>query len=239
MVSLRQVAACIGVTGSFSVLGGFYGFFLGRVPTDPTGAAVNLSLLLQIKRLQNPHFHLDVSAVGSDNFTDADNGAVDYSLFKIRNIYAQVGVGVGRVVHHRITSANAQGLDVITSEDQMETLSDTFSLDGDSINVLIPAMMSVPSDGGSILGKSPVGGPCEEKDDKGMNGSVVGPWDSEQMARTMAHEVGHYLDLDHRNDDPDNLMCQTSHANSVRDSVLLDSDQEEEIKEHCLMQPGC
>ena len=32
MASLRILAGCIGINGSFSVLGDFYGFFLGRVP---------------------------------------------------------------------------------------------------------------------------------------------------------------------------------------------------------------
>lgn len=239
MASLRNIAACIGVTGNFSVLRNFYGFFLTRVPDDPTGVEITLSLLQQIKRLQQPHFHLDVTAVGSDNFTAAMNNSVDYSIFKIRNIYAQVGVGVGRVVHRRVLAANAQGLDVITTDAEVETITDTFAVDGDSINVLIPASMSVPSGTGILLGRSALPGPCEEKDDKGLNGSVTGPWGSEQMARTFAHEVGHYLDLSHQNSVPDNLMCQSGQANSTRNSILLDSDQGEEIKEHCLIQPGC
>ena len=239
LVSLRNIAACIGVSGNFSVLRDFYGFFLGRVPEDPTGVEITLSLLEQINRLHQPHFHLDVTAVGSDNFSDAMNNSVDYSIFKIRNIYAQVGIGVGRVVHRRVLAANAQGLDVITSDGDVEAITDTFAVDGDSINVFIPVSMNVPSDTGTLLGRSANPGPCEEKDDKGLNGSVTGPWASEQMARTMAHEVGHYLDLEHRNSEPDNLMCQSSGANSTRDSILLDSDQEDEIKRHCLMQPGC
>ncbi|HJQ33108.1 MAG TPA: zinc-dependent metalloprotease family protein [Pyrinomonadaceae bacterium] len=239
MASLRQIAACIGISGTFSVLGDFYGFFLARVPDDPTGVEITLSLLQQIRRLQKPHFHLDVTAVGSDNFTGAMDGALDYSLFKIRNVYAQAGVGVGRVRHHRVLSADAQGLDVITSEGEMETITDTFALDGDSINVLIPASMNVPSDGGMLLGKSAIDGPCEEKDDKGLNGSCVGPWGSEQMARTMAHEVGHYLGLTHRNDEPENLMCQSGKASSIRDSILIDSGQADDIKDHCLVHPSC
>jgi hypothetical protein len=239
MASLRQFAQCIGLGNTFSVLRDFYGFRLGRVPDDPTGVEITLSISQQIKRLQNPHFHLVVTAVGSDNFTNTVFGALDYSIFKIRNVYAQVGVGVGRVVHRNVLAANAHGLDVVTEEGELEDITDRFAVDGDSINLLIPASMNVPSDGGVILGKSAIDGPCEEKDDKGLNGSVSGPWSSEQMARTVAHEVGHYLGLTHRNDEPDNLMCQSGEANSIRDSILLDSGQGDDIKDHCLMHGGC
>src|SRR5215204_1264786 len=101
MASVKSMMDCIGIetSGSVSVLFDFYGFFLGRVPDDPTGVVITLSLVQQINRLQQPHFHLDVTAVGSDNFTAAMDNSVDYSIFKMRNVYAQVGVGVGRVVH--------------------------------------------------------------------------------------------------------------------------------------------
>lgn len=239
MPSLRNVAACIGVTGNFSVLRDFYGFFLGRVPVDPTGAVIELRLSKQMKRLKWPHFHLRVNAVGADNFGPAVDPAIDYSIYKIRNIYAQVRVGVGRVSHRRILAADAQGLDVITSEGEMENVTDEFAVDGHAIDVFIPASMNVPDGDGVLLGKSAVDGPCGEKDDKGLNGSVVGPWGSEQMARTFAHEVGHYLDLSHENDRPDNLMCQTGQANSVRNSILLDDEQGDCIKDHCMMRGGC
>ena len=136
-----------------------------------------------------------MTAVGSDNFTAAMDNSVDYSIFKMRNIYAQVGVGVGRVVHRRVLAANAQGLDVITSDGEVETITDTFAVDGDSINVLIPASMSVPSGNGIILGRSALARPLRGEGRQGAERVGHGPWGSEQMARTFAHEVGHYLDL--------------------------------------------
>ena len=69
MASLRALAQCIGITGNFSVLRDFHGFVRGRLPSDPTGAAVELSLRRQMQRLKGRHFHLNVIAVGSDQFT--------------------------------------------------------------------------------------------------------------------------------------------------------------------------
>jgi hypothetical protein len=99
--------------------------------------------------------------------------------------------------------------------------------------------MNVPSDGGMILGQSPQPGPCEGKNAKGMNASVVGLFGSEQTARSFSHEVGHYLGLGHQNDHPENLMCQSGSASSIRNSVNLTSDQGNTVKGHCLVKPGC
>jgi hypothetical protein len=87
--SLRQLAACIGIQGSFSILGDF--FFRRVMPPDPTGASTQVSLLRQAGLLKGPHFHLNVIAVGVDLFTDAEDQQIDYFIFKIRNISSLVG----------------------------------------------------------------------------------------------------------------------------------------------------
>src|SRR5215207_3134620 len=122
MASIRQLAGCIGLAGNISILADFFGFVRRsdgrpRFPTDPeTTAEVRISLLRQARLLQGPHFHLNVTAVGSDSFTGDDRDAIDYSIFKIRNIYNQIGVGVGRVQHYNKESAEANDLDVVTTE---------------------------------------------------------------------------------------------------------------------------
>ena len=135
-------------------------------------------------------------------------------------------------------TADADGLDTPTSEDDLEQLTHDWTVPNDGIDMFIPHNMSVSGNGGTVLGYSPIGGPCD-KDAKQMNGSTCGLWGSEQTARSFGHELGHYLDLDHENDDHDNLMCQSSFANSIRDSVQLTADQGEEIDEHCFVLDGC
>jgi hypothetical protein len=248
MTSLRQIANCIGVSGNYSVLRDFFGFFRGVLPPDPTGADVTISLRRQLGLLQGPHFHLNVIAVGVDNFIDADDIEVDYSLFKIRNIYTQVNVGVGRVEHYAISVADANGLDAPTTRDQLEELTEAWSVPNDGIDLFIPHDMNIPSNGGTLLGRSAVDGPCPgDKDDKGMSGSVSGLWGSEQTARTVAHEVGHYLSLQHNHGDncptttagQNNLMAQSRCAISTRDSVVLTGSQGNDIKDHCMTDHEC
>lgn len=242
MVSIRQLASCINVTGSFSILSHFFGFFRGRIPPDPTGITLKVSLKEQASLLQGKHFHLNIIAVGSDNFTDPDDYIeIDYAIHKIRNIYSQVNIGIGRVEHYYILSSDADGLDSPTTKGELEEITDTWSVPNNGIDVFIPQNMNVPSNNGIILGRSAIGGPCEEKADWGMNGSVAGLWGSEQTARTFSHEVGHYLGERHKNSNPDNLMCQSSEIvpNTTRDSVVLWNSQGDDMKDHCLVKPGC
>ena len=101
MTSIRALAGCIGVDGDISVLRDFYGFIRGQLPPDPTGADVSVSLKRQVTRLEGDHFHLNVIQVGSDQFTDNDFIEIDYSIFRIRNIYEQVSLGVGRILDRK------------------------------------------------------------------------------------------------------------------------------------------
>jgi hypothetical protein len=240
MASLRSLASCIGIssTSSFSVLGDYFGFARGVLPPDPTGADVTVSLLRQEQRLQGDFLHINVIAVGSDQFTDNDYIEIDYSIFKIRNIYHTVGLGIGRVRHYIIPTADADGLDSPTSRDDLEELTANWTVNNSGIDFFVPHNMMIPSNGGVLLGRSAVDGPCD-KDAKGMTGATGGLWGSEQTARTFAHEIGHYLSLEHRNSQPTNLMCQSGSASSIRNSVLLTSGQGDDMDDHCSVRGAC
>lgn len=239
MTSIRHLAKCIVLPKNFSVLGDFLGFFRRTLPPDPSGIPVTVSLLHQARLLKGRHFNLNVIAIGAENFGDAERSLVDFAIFRSRQIYTQVGVGVGRVLHFQVSIAAAHGLDAPTTEGQLEDISNLKVINNDALDVSLPFAMNVSSNGGSILGLSPQPGPCVEKDDKGMNGSVVGLFSGDQTARTFSHEVGHNLGLGHQNDHPNNLMCQSGSANSIRNSVRLTTDQGNKIKGHCLMEKGC
>jgi hypothetical protein len=60
MVSIRQIASCIGLSGNLSIIGDFFGYT--RVPS---GAP--LSLLTQVRRLQQRHIHLNLIRVGIES----------------------------------------------------------------------------------------------------------------------------------------------------------------------------
>jgi metallopeptidase family M12-like protein len=246
--SLRALASCIGINGPFSVLSDFYGFGRPRLPTDPTGAHVDVSLTDQINSLRGRHFNLNVIEVGSDQFTASDHDEIDYSIFKVRNIYRQVGLGVGRVLHWGIPTADAGGFDSPTSQDDLDDLTADWSVANDGIDLFMPHNMMVMSNGGVVLGQSAEDGPCGDKDAVfGMSGATCGLWGSDETARTFAHELGHYLGLSHNHGDAcptatsdrNNLMAQSRCDITDRDSTLLTSAQGADISDHCSTKAGC
>jgi hypothetical protein len=247
METVKSIMNCIGVdtSGSVSALFHMFGFVNSRVPADPcTTETAQVSLLSHINSLQSKHVHLNVIRVGIDNFTDDEIDKIDYAIYKARNIYRTVGLGVGRVEHYNVTSAEADGKDDLGSEDEAEDLTHDWTVPNNGIDVFMVDNIS-DSD---FVGISPVGGPCD-KDDKDMNGVIGGEVNrsKEGVARTFAHEIGHYLGLSHNHGDdcPDsaagraNLMAQTRCADSICDSVVLTSSQGSTMRGHCFVQDGC
>ncbi|MEZ4670813.1 MAG: hypothetical protein R3E39_23150 [Anaerolineae bacterium] len=241
MLSLKDTAACLGMTGTISVLDDFYGFIDPTLPPDPTGATVSVSLLRELNLLQGEYFHVNIIRVGSDQFTSSELDEVDYSVYRIRNIYATRGIGVGRVEHYVITTAEANGLDSPTKKSQLRKLTNEWTVPNNGIDFFLVHNMNIPSGPGILLGYSNVNGPCGDKSPGilQLSGSTGGLWGSEQTSRTAAHELGHYMSLRHKNKVPTNLMCQSGNASSIRNSVNLTSDQEDDVRDHCFVTDWC
>jgi hypothetical protein len=252
MAGLRSILNCLDVdtSGGISLLFHFFGFARGRVPTDPdTSVTASVSVLRKINDVQGEHIHLNVIRVGFDEITSSDldeaEEKLDYAIYKIQNIYRQVSLGIGRVEHYVITTAEADGADDLGSEGEADELSDDWSVPGNGIDVFVVRNIS-DSD---FVGISPVEGSCDKTaSDDGLIGGEIGR-EFDPVARTFAHETGHFLGLEHNHgSDPDcpdttagqnNLMAQTRCAISVRDSVLLTSGQGDDMHDHCAVQGGC
>jgi hypothetical protein len=262
MASVKQIMGCIGrdTSQGLSVLQHLFGFWRRQVPTDPVATA-EVSVLDQVRGLQGRHLHLNVIAVGWWNTLptsqqDTAREKIDYAIYRTRNIYAAVNLGVGRVNHYVITQDEADGAHDVGSEGEADELSDDWSVDNNGIDCFVVRTISA-----DFVGISPVDGDC----DKGgkRDGLVAGAIDRggvtagfDAFSRTFAHEIGHYLDLQHNHDDGDNcancpgsvaacdnLMAQTRCANccgnGVRAGVLLTSNQGSTMRGHCTTQSGC
>lgn len=246
MASVKSILNCIGVdtSATVSILGNLFGFIRQRVPADPcSSAAAQVSLLNQVKSLQGKHVHLNVIRVGIDNFTNAEVDKIEYAIYKARNIYNTRNLGIGRVEHYNVTSSEAGGKDDIGSADEAEDLTHDWTVPNNGLDVFMVDNISA-----GFVGISPVNGPCD-KDDKDMNGVIGGEVNRSAagVARTFAHEIGHYLGLPHNHGDDcpttasgrANLMAQTRCADSVCNSVQLTSSQGSTIRSHCSVNSGC
>lgn len=250
MASIRALASCIGIPlADISMLRDFLGFEPGTLPTDPTGATVSISLKRQADRLEGPHFHVNVIRIGSDQFTESDENEIAMAIYKMRDIYDQVGIGVGRILHSGVPTINAFLLDTPMTEAALVRITEIWTVPNNGIDLFIPHNVIVP---GAPLGLAPIFGPDEgdKIDQDRMSGAVSGLWGDRcgqsasgtavaETARTVSHELGHYLGLPHANSLATNIMCQTASAtNSCTSSVLLDLQGAVAIT-HPLTAPGC
>jgi len=220
MDSLSTIASCIGVTGTFSVSRDFFGFIRGA-PSD-------VSVLTQVRRLQGRHVHMNFIRVGSDQFTNTDLAEMDSALQFTRDNWAQVSLGVGRIQHFVISTAQADGAENIGNDDEAEELTNDWTVPNSALDIFWVLTYT-----GSTIGLSRVDGPCD-KDAKGMDGSVVA---IEGVVTTtgfvLAHEAAHYAALSHSSSS-NNLMFK-----NVPNGGALTSSQGSDMRDHCFTKPGC
>jgi len=250
MASLRDIADCIDAPEEFSVLEHVFGFSQRQVPADPNSSVdTQVSVRDQIELLQDEYYNVNVITVGWDSYSDSNRqnmfNRADYAIYRAHNIYAQEDIGIGRVRFYVVDTGDADGLHSLNSDDDLEQLTEDWTMDNDGIDVFIPFNMSISSGNGNLLGRSAVGGPCDKNGGKELDAAVVGPWGSLSLARTFSHELGHYLGLEHPNGGsvPSRLMTQTgtaiSNGGSVRDSVDLTSGEGNTCEDHCSIHEGC
>jgi hypothetical protein len=253
MASVRAIMNCIGAdtSGSASLLFRLFGFARGRVPPDPdTTVTAQVSLLQLIRDLQGQHIHINMIRVGFDTLADTGlNGPLDtafqkldYTTYRLRNIYRPQSLGVGRVLHWFITQDEANGRDDIGSTDEADELFAEWSVPNDALDMFVVLNID------GFLGWSPIEGSCDKTDDDdgSLGGHITRSFDG--LSRTFAHEAGHFLGLEHNHGDDDcpsttagqnRLMAQTGCAISVRTSVNLTNSEGVDMRDHCAVKSGC
>jgi hypothetical protein len=251
MISLRQAMAGEGVDLSedVSVLKRLFGFITSRVPKDPdTSVTASVSVRQMIDDHDVDHIHLNVIRVGLDIVSsDSDEWLprLDYGVYRMQNIFRPHGIGI-RSMHWLIPWSPENDFDVIDSESEAKDLWRSYSVDNDGIDAFVVINILRRAD---LSGVAPHGD-CEKgtRNDGLLAGYI--DRDDEGFARTFAHEIGHFLGLDHthgKNNCPDtdaerrNLMTQSdcvplipgTSSRDVRNSVRLTADQVATMKRHC------
>jgi hypothetical protein len=243
-ISLKQVAACIGVPAPLSVLRDFYGYWAGAIPAV-TGGSATLSLKQQLTLLKGPHIHIDVVYVGT---TDSDDDAtVDAAVHVCRTVYATVSLGVGRVKRFAISAVDSNGADVIDSETEKKSLLGAWTAPGNGIDIFMVRDITFDSTVGSAGYIPDKCGDKPASDEDGVIVDIQRPADA--VARTFTHELGHFLGLSHTCGETSgtppckapcqktNLMTQTGCKSGS--ALDLTSAQGSKMSCHYLVQPAC
>lgn len=254
-LSVRGIArTCLGVTGNFSVNSHVFGYIfrdsdgsvfgtLGSNDTFPaTGQATTRSLKRHLETISGRATDLVVILVGHENDFSGrvsldDVTKAQYALQVARDIYAQVGLGVRRIVWQRIGVADAGGYVDIRDRDEAQDLTDDWSGPAGGIDVFL--VQSI----GDAGGWSNVDGPCDKKSKSDLSGAVVELSGRRRFTGVLlAHEVAHYLGLSHTNTIT-NLMGADTNGDGIGEitsnSTAVTSGQGSTMRSHCSVHGPC
>ena len=174
---------------------------------------------------QLPTIDVNLIAVGRDNFSNGNVDQMLNSLTGARQIYAQVGLNIGTVRRFRIEASQAGALEIVDSLAEADQLTDDWTVGNNALDVFVVRSMN------GADGWSAVGGSCD-KNSKGMTGSVVSLNGSlANSGNTFAHEMGHYLGLDHIAA-ADNFIGNNGASNSHTNVFEWQGDT---MKRHCFV----
>ncbi|NEQ49612.1 MAG: hypothetical protein F6K11_05685 [Leptolyngbya sp. SIO3F4] len=237
--SLRTTAAnCLGVNGKFSVRRDVFGYIWG--PMQRT-----LSVKDHLRRIRGSAINLSVFLVGHEPgfggwFNQDEAREIQHAIEVMRELYDQVGVGVRKIYWRYIPVDQATGYDSVDSGEATD-LTEDFSGPNDGIDVFYVQLIT---DAG---GWSNVDGPCN-KDAKGRTGAVIEIKEVTDVGNLdfggilLAHEVGHYLGLEHT-DTITNVMGSDADGDGIGSinstSVNLTNDQGNTMKRHCSIKGAC
>ncbi len=221
MPSVRNILACLGKPAGGSVLRDIFGYYV--VPKE-------LSLKRQLELMNGKHFHVNVIRVAPEDFDSDSTHQICYSLQVTREIYSNVGLGIGRILWWDISREQAGSHAIIDSEGEAEDLTDDWTIQNNGLDLFVVQKIN------GADGWSAVCGDCD-KDGKGMTGSVVElyPGDDDYAANGFAHEIGHYLGLDHIPDNGNFIG-----GDGASDSWTgIKNSQGTTMKCHCFVHNGC
>ena len=215
VASLRQVFSALSRRGNVSLCRDILGFSNGRVPAAVNAARpkpqINVNQFVRL--LRDKHFHVQLIVTGSDLLSENDKKALDYDIFRLRNIYSAAEIGIGIISWDLRTAQDSRGHAVVNPDGTVTI----------------------------ALGLSPTSGPCSPRADSGMNSSVV-DFAGEPGGRALAHEVGHYLGASHPATPGMSLMTQDAAVRNAGGdpftATMILENERTIMRKHCLMRPG-
>ena len=254
-LSVRQIAEdCLGATGDISVDTDVYGYIfrdtdgsvfgtLGANDTLPgSGQATERSLKRHLETISGTAVDLVLILVGHENdFSGAvsrdDVTKTQYCVQVVRDLYAQVDLGVRRLNWQRIPEDDAGGYVNITDRAEAEDLTDDWNGPGGGVDVFL--VQSI----GDAGGWSNVEGSCDKDSKDDLTGAVLELSGGRRFTGVlMGHEVGHYLGLSHTNTIT-NMMGADTNGDGIGEinsnSTNITSSQGSTMRSHCSINSAC
>jgi hypothetical protein len=123
VASLRRVFSALNRRGTVSLCRDIQGFSHGRVPAALNAgrprSQININQFVRL--LRGEHFHVQLIITGSDLLSENDTRVLDYDVFRLRDIYATVEIGIGIVSRDLRTTQNSGGHAVVRTGDDVLT----------------------------------------------------------------------------------------------------------------------
>lgn len=239
-LSVRGTASsCLGVNPPFSVNSHLYGYVF-RDQSGSVGIAQPRSVKRQLELMKGRAINICIFLVGHENdfsgvVTLAQVIGVQQAIQTVRDLYGQVNLGVRTLFWRRIGVADAGGYTIITDRPEAVDLTDDFSGPNDGIDVFY--VQSILNSGGW----STTPGPCDKDEKDEMTGAVI-ELSSGILGILTAHEVGHYLGLQHWTTIT-NVMGVDSNGDGIGElnstSTNLTSSQGTTMRGHCAVRSPC
>jgi hypothetical protein len=221
MKSVKEIIQCLGYSGELSLLRNLFGY--GVVPKE-------LSVRKQVEWLSGKHYPVNVIEVAPEDFPAGSYNQICYSLQVTREIFGSVGVGIGRIEWYHIPRSDAGSKAVIDSSSEAADLTSDWTVPNKGLDLFVVRQIN------GADGWSAVKGSCD-KNSKGMTGSVVELYsgNDDYAANGFAHEMGHYLGLDHIAD-TGNFIGGDGGSDSWTGIFQWQGDT---MKKHCFMKNPC
>ena len=239
-LSVRATAAsCLGVNPPFSVNTHLYGYIF-RDASGTVGITQPRSVKRQLELMKGRAINICIFLVGHENdfsgvVTLAQVIAVQQAMQTMRDLYDQVNLGVRTLFWRRIDMDDVGNYVIITDRPEAVDLTDDFSGPNDGIDVFY--VQSILNSGGW----STMPGPCDKDAKDEMTGTVI-ELSSGILGILTAHEVGHYLGLQHATTIT-NVMGVDSNGDGIGElnstSTNLTSSQGTTMRGHCAVRSPC
>jgi hypothetical protein len=188
MISLRQIAQCIGLSANFSVIRDFYGY-----RSSPNQPPIQLSLIQQTRLLRDgQHVTIHIKIV-----TNPTSFSLDRMINAIRQVYGNSGIGViVRSIENLNLPSDFLDIDVgncimgQTTNEQNQLFNNRNNVGANEVVVYFVRSTNPPFNGCAAF---PANRP----------GAIVVRTASQW---TLAHEIGHVLGLLHVDASPNCLL---------------------------------